>query len=55
MSPFLEVKAFELSTDPSFEIMSASNDLLQPKERTIIPGTPFTFSPASVTAIELTI
>ena len=54
-SAFSSGKALELSTDPSFEIMSASNDPLQPKETTIIPGTPFTFSPASVTAIELTI
>lgn len=48
-------KAFELSTDPSFEIMSASNDPLIPKEKTVAPGAPFTFSPASVTAIELSI
>lgn len=52
---FTSGKAFELSTDPSFEIMSASNDPLLPKERTISPGTPFTFAPASVTAIELAI
>ncbi len=52
---FLAGKAFELSADPSYEILSASNDPLQPKERTISPGTPFTFSPASVTAIELSI
>lgn len=52
---FSSGKAFELSTDPSFEIMSASNDPLKPKEKTIIPGAPFTFLPASVTAIELTV
>ncbi len=51
---FSSGKAFELSTDPSFEIMSVSNDPLLPKERTISPDIPFTFSPASVTAIELT-
>ncbi|MEJ7677871.1 MAG: hypothetical protein WKG06_08395 [Segetibacter sp.] len=51
---FSSGKAFELSTDPSFEIMSASNDPLRPKEKTISPDIPFTFSPASVTAIELT-
>lgn len=48
-------KAFELSTDPSFEIMSASNNRLQPRERPISPATPFTFSSASVTVIELSI
>lgn len=48
-------KAFELSTDPSFEIMSASDDPLLPKEKTVSLGAPFVFSPASVTAIELTI
>lgn len=30
---FSSGKAFELSTDPSFEIMSASNESLQPKKR----------------------
>lgn len=53
--PFSSGRAFELSADPSFEIMSASDDPLIPKERTVSPGAPFTFSPASVTAIELTI
>ena len=52
---FTTGKAFELSTDPSFEIMSASNDPLQPRERPVSPATPFTFSPASVTVIELSI
>lgn len=51
---FSSGKAFELSADPSFEIMSASNDPLLPKERTIDPAIPFAFAPASVTAIELT-
>lgn len=50
---FSSGKAFELSTDPSFEILSASNDPLIPKERNIAPDAPFTFSPASVTAVEL--
>jgi alpha-L-arabinofuranosidase len=48
-------KAFEIAADPSFEIMSATNDPLKPKERTVRSDAPFVFSPASVTAIELTI
>ena len=48
-------KAFELSTDPTFEIMSAANDPLKPKERIVDVNAPFTFAPASVTAVELTI
>jgi alpha-L-arabinofuranosidase len=51
---FTKGKAFEISADPSFEIMSASNDPLLPKQKEVTPGAPFTFSPASVTAIELT-
>lgn len=46
-------RAFEIAADPSFEIMSAANDPLQPKERTVAVNAPFTFAPASVTAIEL--
>jgi alpha-L-arabinofuranosidase len=52
---FTTGKAFEISADPTFEIMSASNDPLQPKQKEVTPGKPFTFSPASVTAIELTV
>ncbi len=48
-------KAFELATDPTFEIMSADHDPLKPKERTVNINAPFTFAPASVTAVELTI
>ncbi len=48
-------KAFELAADPSFEIMSAANDPLKPKERSVEVNTPFVFSPASVTAVELTV
>ncbi len=51
---FSSGKAFELSGDPSFEIMSASEDPLVIKERSVSFDTPFTFSPSSVTAIELT-
>lgn len=46
-------KAFEIAADPSFEILSAKNDPLQPKERSVDLNVPFTFAPASVTAIEL--
>lgn len=48
-------KAYEIAADPTFEIMSAKNDPLQPKERNVDVNTPFTFSPASVTAVELTV
>lgn len=48
-------KAFGLATDPSFEIMSATNDPLKPKERKIDLNAPFTFAAASVTAVELTV
>ncbi len=47
-------KAFELSTDPEFELMSTKEDPLMPKIRQVEPGKPFTFAPASVTAVELT-
>ena len=46
-------KAFELSTDPEFELMSTKEDPLMPKVWEVVPGTPFTFTPASVTAVEL--
>ncbi len=47
-------KAFELSTDPEFELMSTKDDPLLPKSREVVAGQPFTFTPASVTAVELT-
>jgi hypothetical protein len=46
-------KAFEIAADPSYEIISATGDLLKPKERTITINEPFRFAPASVTAVEL--
>ena len=46
-------KIFEIAADPTYEIISASGDLLQPKERTINGKEPFQFAAASVTAIEL--
>ncbi len=46
-------KAFELSTDPTFEIMNPKNDPLIPKEKTLDVHEPVLFPPASVTAVEL--
>ena len=46
-------KAFELSTYPEFEILSAENDPLLPKERNLPVNEPIVFPSASVTAIEL--
>jgi len=48
-------KGFELCTDPEFEIISADNDPLIPKEKIIDTNAPVPFPPASVTAIELTL
>jgi hypothetical protein len=48
-------KAFELSGDPEFEILSAANDPLVPKERIIPVNEPVIFPAASVTAVELNI
>lgn len=47
--------AYELSADPFFEIMSASNDPLKPKEKPIDPKAPYSFPAASVTVIEFNI
>lgn len=48
-------KAFELSANPEFEILSSNNDPLIPKERKLLLSEPISFPPASVTAIELSI
>ncbi|WPP50773.1 alpha-L-arabinofuranosidase C-terminal domain-containing protein [Catalinimonas niigatensis] len=48
-------KAYELSTDPEFELMSAENDPLLPKERDVKKNEAYEFPPASVTAVELNI
>jgi len=45
-------KAWEISADPTYEILSAQNDLLLPKEKIITPGQPYSFPAASVTVIE---
>lgn len=49
------IKAFEISADPEFEILGASNDPMIPKERVLPLNEPVSFPGASVTAIELTI
>ncbi len=46
-------RAWEISADPTYEILSAHNDLLLPKEKTVIAGQPYSFPAASVTVIEL--
>ena len=48
-------KAFQIAADPTFEIMNAKNDPLQPKESVVDVQAPFIFPPASVTAVELTV
>jgi hypothetical protein len=45
--------AFEISTDPEFEIMRAENNPLIPKEKVLQAQEPVAFPPASVTALEL--
>jgi len=48
-------KAFELSADPEFEILSSANDPLIPKEKVLNVNENVIFPPASVTAVELTV
>ncbi len=48
-------KSFELSGDPEFEVLSASNDPLIPKEKVLHVNESILFSPASVTALELVV
>jgi len=48
-------KAFELKTDPEFEILRAENDPLLPKERNLNIEELVEFPPASVTAVELNV
>lgn len=49
------VKSFELSGDPEFEVLSASNDPLIPKEKVLSLNESILFPPASVTALELVV
>jgi hypothetical protein len=51
MEKSISGKSFEISIDPNFEIMSAKNDPLKPKERMVTNDIPFVFAPAWVTAI----
>jgi len=53
--PVKSAKAFELSTEPEFEILSAENDPLIPKEKMLSVNEPVVFPSASVTAVELKI
>lgn len=46
-------RAWEIAADPAHEIMSAKNDLLQPKQKNMSAGVPYSFSAASVTVVEL--
>lgn len=48
-------RAFEISADPEFEIISASNDPMIPKERVLPLNEPVIFPGASVTAVELSL
>ena len=45
--------AYELSADPTVELLSAEPDPLVPQVRKVAPDQPFAFAPASVTAVEL--
>jgi len=49
------MKAFELSANPEFEILSATNDPLVPKEKTFTTDEPLDIPASSVTAIELNV
>lgn len=51
----LSGKIFELSADPQYEILSAANDPLIPKEKRLVPGEFIEFAAASVTAVEMTV
>jgi hypothetical protein len=45
--------AYEISEDPTYEIIRAENDLLQPKIKNIVTDKNYAVPPASVTAVEL--
>jgi hypothetical protein len=46
-------KVYEISEDPEYEIISADNDRLQPKEKSIAVNQAYLVPPASVSAVEL--
>ncbi len=47
----ISAKAFEIAEDPTYEILSAENDRLQPKTKDIELDKPYSVPPASVTAV----
>ena len=49
----VSAQAFEISEDPTYEILRAENDSLQPKVKTIEPDKSYIVPPASVTAVQL--
>jgi len=51
----ISAKAFELSTNPEFEILNAENDPLVTKEKILNISDNIIFPAASVTAVELTV
>jgi len=49
----LSAKAYEISEDPTYEIIRAENDLLSPKTKVVEVDKMYSVPPASVTAVEL--
>ena len=49
----ISAKVYEISEDPEYEIISAENDRLQPKEKSVEVNRAHLIPPASVTAVEL--
>jgi len=49
----VSAKTYEISEDPSYEIIRAENDRLLPKIKDIETGKPYSIPPASVTAVLL--
>jgi alpha-L-arabinofuranosidase len=45
--------AFTIAADPEFEIMSAERDPMRVREAPVDPGAPFSFPPASASAVEV--
>lgn len=46
-------RAWEISAEPFLEIHERNASLLEPVEKPFVPGQPWSFAPASVTALEL--
>jgi hypothetical protein len=49
----VSANAYEISEDPTYEIIRAENDRLQPKVKNIEIAKDYSIPPASVTAVEL--